>query len=521
MSKSILSSLLASVVACGCALPAPDGVPAVLQIDGDAPAVTSPQNREQDPASRGAPVEASAKRGGSQERDKPERDKPEREKPAREKYVDPQSPKAMLEIWNDPKFQRRFAESFLAESEIEPRATVIEAEALQEVMELIGADRIDEAMATLRELRGEANSALFDYQLANLHFQRDELSQAAEAYRVAVEKFPKFRRAWKNLGIIQVRDSRFVEAMESFGRVIELGGGDAVSYGLLGFACSSSGDDLAAESAYRMANLLDPATLDWQMGLARSFFRQKRFADAAALCGVLIERHPDRADLWLLQGNAYVGMEQPLLAAKNLEFVDQLGKATPDSLNLLGDIYVSLELFGQATDSYVRAMERAPAVAPQRALRAARVLLGRGALDDAQRLVERIAALFPDQLEGTDRKDLLKLRARLAVARGAGEDEAKVLEEIVALDPLDGEALLLLGQHAQRGGDLERAVFWYERAASLEAFEADAKVRHGQVLVARGRYADALPLLRRAQAIKPRDNVAEYLEQVERVAQTR
>ena len=34
--------------------------------------------------------------------------------------------------------------------------------------------------------------------------------------------------------------------------------------------------------------------------------------------------------------------------------------------------------------------------------------------------------------------------------------------------------------------------------------------------VAEGRYQDALPLLRRAQEVKPRDDVARYLEQVER-----
>ncbi len=36
-----------------------------------------------------------------------------------------------------------------------------------------------------------------------------------------------------------------------------------------------------------------------------------------------------------------------------------------------------------------------------------------------------------------------------------------------------------------------------------------------------GRYADALPLLRRVQELKPRDDIARYLEQVERLAKAR
>jgi hypothetical protein len=66
----------------------------------------------------------------------------------------------------------------------------------------------------------------------------------------------------------------------------------------------------------------------------------------------------------------------------------------------------------------------------------------------------------------------------------------------------------------------DRAIFYYERAASLEAFEANAKIRHAQVLVGQSRYAEALPLLRRAQEVRPRDDIARYLEQVERLSRT-
>ena len=58
----------------------------------------------------------------------------------------------------------------------------------------------------------------------------------------------------------------------------------------------------------------------------------------------------------------------------------------------------------------------------------------------------------------------------------------------------------------------------YERAAGLPAFEADAKVCHAQLLVGQGKNAEAVPLLKRAQQLKPRDHVQQYLEQVERSA---
>lgn len=439
-----------------------------------------------------------------------------------EKLVTAPAPAAVeLAIWSDPAFRARFAESLVAETDVEPRTTAAEREVVREALDLVAEDRSAEAVDLLRAQPGEAASAVIDFTLASFLHQRDELDAAATAYRAAVEKFPRFRRAWRNLGILFVRQGEFDSAVDPLRRVVELGGGDGVVYGLLGFACSSVGDELAAESAYRMANLLDPATIDWKLGLARCFVRERRWADAAALCGRLLEQFPERADLWLLQASAFLGMNQPLAAAENHLFVERLGRATPATLETLGDIWVAEGLLEAGADSYMRMIDASPNDALARGLRAARLLVARNGLDEARRVLDRMEPMLGSSASDVERKDVLKLRARLAVATGSGEDEARLLQQIVELDPLDGEALLLLGQHARRSGDPERAIFWFERAAGLESFEADAKVRHAQVLVDLARSSEALPLLRRAQALKPRDNVQEYLEQVERATQAR
>ena len=357
---------------------------------------------------------------------------------------------AELAMWNDPAFKKRFTESYIAETEIEPRVTVVEREVMQEILELISSDKLDEAADELEKNRGEAASAVFDFTLANIYFQQEKLDQAAAIYQVAVEKHLKFRRAWRNLALIYVRQNEFDKALPALTRVVELGGGDSLMYGLLGFAYSSVENNLSAESAYRMAILLDPVTMDWKMGLARSFFKQERYADAVALCRQLIADEPDRVDLWLLQANAYIGLNKPMRAAENYEIVDRLGQSTVDSLNMLGDIYINEGLFELAVKSYTRAMEKDPKGKSDRAIRAAKVLTAQGALRETRQIIERIEALVGDQLETDDRKDLLKLRARIAVAEGTGDEEARVLEQIVELDPLDGEALILLGQHSNR-----------------------------------------------------------------------
>jgi tetratricopeptide (TPR) repeat protein len=426
-----------------------------------------------------------------------------------------------LAIWSDPRFKRHFVESYQSETEVEPTVTVVERDVMQDVLDFMSSDQQERAVALLEKSRGRAGSAVFDFTLANIYFQQESLEEASEAYQVAVDKFPKFRRAWKNLGLIHVRQEDWEKAAKAFTRVVELGGSDAITFGLLGYSYSNMEKDLEAEAAYRMAILLDPVTMDWKMGLARSLFKLKRYADAVALCDSLIGDHPDRPELWLLQANAFIGLGQPLRAAENYELVDRLGGSTPQTLNMLGDIYINEEIYEMALDSYVRAMEMNPEGSPDRALRAAQVFIARGALDETRTLVDRIESVYATALSDDDRVAVLKLRARLAVAEGAGEEEVKVLEQIVELDPLDGEALLLLGRHSDRNGDSEQAIFYYERAASLEAFEADAKVAHAQLLVRQGKYRDAIPMLERAQMLEPRENVQEYLEQVERAAKSR
>lgn len=429
--------------------------------------------------------------------------------------ADPQQ----LAIWGDPGWRRRLAESYLGETEIEPRLDDDERDDLRAVFELIAAGRKDAAGSRLDALRAPPqHNAAYDFTRATLHFEQDQLAEAAAGYLAAIAAWPRFRRAWRNLGTIHVRRGEHAKAATALARVVELGGGDGTTFGLLGFATLATGDPVAAESAYRMAVMLDPRSIDWRLGLARSLFQQRRFADAAALLQPLLETWPERADLWLLQANAFAGLDQPLRAAENLEIVDRLGQSTAESLALLGDIYVNGDLADLAVGAYERGLPLSPPLRSERALRAARALAGRGEPAAAQRLLAAVERHRGGELTAAEQKDVKKLRARLLSAAGAGAEEAQILGEVVASDPLDGEALLLLGQYHQRAGDVEQAVFWYERAAALVAHEADAKLLHARLLVGQRRYGEALPLLRRAQALQPRDNLQQFLDQVERAA---
>jgi tetratricopeptide (TPR) repeat protein len=432
------------------------------------------------------------------------------------------------EILNDPAFRERFANSYLAETEIEPTITTVEREALLPILDLIANEQLDEAALQLEVNRTPTSSAVFDFLLANVRLQQDKLAPAAQAYQAAVAKHKKFRRAWQGLGQINFREGNSEQALVCFTKVLELGGGDALTYGILGLCHSRLGNDLSAESAFRQASLLDPDSDDWRLGMAESFLKQGRYAEAIALFDKLIAKEPNNARYWLAQGEAYARTKQPMKAAENFEIVDRLGASSFDSLNNLGDIYANAELYDLAVGAYIRAMDLSPEGGAKRAIRAAKYIGGRGALDETAALVTAIEATHGDSLETESRTDLLHLQARVAVANGATDEQAVILRKIVEVDPLDGEALMLLGLHEHSQSSKpglsptevnerrNKAILRFQQAAGIERFEADAKVRWAQVLSDMKKYAAAIPLLERAQSLKPRDNVQKFLNDLKR-----
>ncbi len=440
-------------------------------------------------------------------------------------------------IWNDPIFKKQFIGGYGMNAAIEPRIMKKEVAILEKVRPLM-ADNLSGAQAALQAEMKPDCSAILDFTLGGIYFQQDQLEQALACYNKAVEKFPTFRRAYRNIGLITVRRLEFDAAISAFNRMIELGGADAYSYGLLAFAHSSKQDFQPAEAAYRNALLLQPSNTEWRLGLTRCVFKEGKYEDAVALLDVLITQFPEKAEFWLLQSYAYLGMKQPTKAAINLESLDVLGASTLDSLYTLGDIYMSEALPQLALGAYTRAVALTSKQPLARSMHAAEVLASRGAGVEARTLVTLIRSTWSSGSAGSgavdgatdgaitlsddDTKKLLKLDARLSMAQGGGDaSTALVLEEILQLDPLDGEALMLLGQHYARQNQPDRAMLAYERAAGIEQFAPNAKVRQAQILVSQSRFTDAIALLRQSQDLKPREDVARYLEQIERLAKSR
>ncbi len=396
----------------------------------------------------------------------------------------------------------------------EPTVSSQEAKLLRQV-----ADSADTNPAAAVELLTSKitpkSSAALDFALGNLEFQQGKLEKAEEAYRATLEKLPAFVRARMHLAQVLIRREKSGQVTEVLRPVLMRGQADAETFTLLGYAFLLQGRSLPAETAYRQALLLKPDDVNISLGLGKCLLEQERYPEAIRLLEDLVACEPQRPELWLLLANTHLALEKSSQAIVKLECARRLGIASSEALATLGDLYLNDRQAAEALAAYKDAFagEEPPL---ERLLRSAEgfIMLRMPAEADTLlwRARKRASSLSPDQ-----HRKLLWLEAQQAYLGGDRKAALMAYERLLEETPLDGDALIALGDLYREADELEEAIIVYERAARISGKEAQALVRQAQVEVERERYARAGTLLEAAQAIDPRPNVARYLKQVRRL----
>ena len=424
----------------------------------------------------------------------------------------------MAQFWSSPEFVNRFMGLYGFNADIEPKMNTLENAYYLETLSPLLASDPEEAAQALRGYITKDSSALFDFLLGTYYFQKSDLTNAVSQYQAALAKFPDFRRAHQSLGFSLVRLQRYPEGAAALTRTIELGGADSNVYGLLGFCHLNMENYISAEAAYKNGMMLDPGNKDWMMGIVRCWIATEHFRPALRMMDEMLAMDPAQESLWALQAGIYLQMNQPDRAVVSLELLRKLGKADIKSLALLGDIHMMQDFPTLALPVYEEVLRRDGVADLARTLRAADILVNRGAHEEARALFARVRGLGLDNLAQEDQIKLLKMESQVAMATDQGEDAIKVLEEIILKDPLDGEALLMAGSYYGGVNELDKAFHRFDLAAKIPQFEAEAYLKQAQLLVRDQKYQQAVELLEKAQRLKPRDNVQSYLDKVKEAA---
>ena len=420
--------------------------------------------------------------------------------------------------WTDQAFVEAFIESYEPLKEVEPQFDdKDEIEQVREMRDLFQVNPLA-AAERLKEEVDDNSSAPYLFLIGTLYLTAQQNDAAKEYYNKALEKYPNYRRAHKNLALVYLQDQELDKALKHLSRTIELGEKDGRQYGLLGYIYLSEGNYFAAENAYRDAILQEPDVVDWKLGLVQALLGMGKFVDANALIEGLIAEDPNNATFWLLQVNAYLGMDKPDRAIANLEMLRRMQQLKPASLKLLADIYMNEQMRGLALARYndLMAVDSDVRYLPTM-INIGELLVYTQDYERAKQLLSKIESSYAGA-DQDEEIDILNLRAKVARATGDEALAQDTLEEIINKDPLNGDALIEMAGIKQSKGNFEEAVFLYEQAAKIEDYEYKALVAHAQLLVKEREYKDAIPLLQRALTIKEDPRISRFLDEVKRAA---
>ncbi len=417
------------------------------------------------------------------------------------------------------RFQRYFSESYIALKEREPEMDELELTLIQKIGPMVEED--PEFATTMLEgmlQGGDQVSATFDYLLANLYFNGDSIENAENRYLQAIDKYPSYRRAWKNLGVLRLRDGRYKEALEALIKTIELGDTGADIYGMVAFCHLQEGDYLSSELAYNMAALQEPRNLDWLEGRVQALIDMEQFEKLLPLMKELLRRQPRDPKYRILMANTYIGLRKPMMAARSLELAHLLGGERPESLLQLANLYSSDGVFDLAVKNYIKVIENSERLRPRPLLTAVKYIMENGELSLAKDLLQHLDISQEGWLAGEVSQYNLLL-ANVALRENEFDKAKEILTAALESDPLNGELLIQMGLFYSDSQDLARAIYYFDNAIGIPEFEYRGLVLKSRALLDEGRFDEALSLLERANAIDPSDYLRQLIGRVKDAAE--
>lgn len=422
-------------------------------------------------------------------------------------------------FWSQTHIREAYIGNYELNVKTEPKLTEAEQEVFREILEVMKTDKATALQMMLSNITTESSGAL-EFIAGSLYGERGDIDNAMVYFKKAIDKYPGFLRARKNLAIMLVQKAEFVEAIPHFVRAIDLGARDSVTFGLLGLCYVNGSQFISAETAYREAILLNSETKDWQLGLAKALLNQKKYQEAIAVLEEILLKEPENELIWISQANAYLGIDDAETAVAIQEIVDRLGKSTADSLEFMGNIYMSRNLTDLALKYYRKSIAKDPKRSVKTHVDTADILVGRGAFEEARVLIADIREAYSERVDKVQDTRLLRMESHIAMNDGKTDVFIPILEKLIQNDPLDGDSLMMLADHYTSQDTIEgyaRADLFYERVVKIEDVEVKGLIAWARSYVAREQYGKAIPHLERANTLDPRDFIGRYLEQVRKV----
>ena len=422
--------------------------------------------------------------------------------------------------WKDAAFLKSFNGSYRINARIEPTVSTAERGLLVSIQSQMALGNRKSALAKLTGSSLIKTSAAIAFNAGNIQFELGDLKSAITYYERAVEIFPSFRRAHRNLGFAHARNDDWEKAMLSLEEAIKLGVQDGATYGQLGYGRMQKQQYASALQAYRLAQLTQPESTDWKAGVAQCLQHLQRNEEALALIDEVIKARPKEISYYLLQSSIQISMDRIDAAMANLELVRRMGKLDAENHLLLANLHLrsgSSKLARPVMMAAIAKEEKPPHSS------ALNMLSFTAQLQDwklAREFADAIAKVWPESKDAKLVAQQKRLGALIDIKSGENPKAgAEVLEGLIKSDPLDAPALILLAGYRATEKRFQEAVMLLQQAARVEGSEYDARLELAKIHVSSARYEDALEQLDLVLKISSTKEVQTYRDAIANLAE--
>lgn len=419
------------------------------------------------------------------------------------------------DYWKDEAFLKSFNGSYRVNARIEPTVNSTERGLLVSIQKLMADGKRKQALEQLKANPFIKTSAAVAFNAGNIQFELGDLKEAAEYYRRALDIFPSFRRAHRNLGFVYARESEWDKALESLSEAVRLGDQDGATYGQIGYARMQKEQYASALQAFRLAQITQPDNVDWKAGVASCLQHLERNEEAVVLLDEVIRVRPEEISYYILQASVMMSLGRNDDAITNLDLVRRLEKLDAGNHLLLANLHLRAGSVRLARPVMLAALQMEEKPAPAAALNTLEFLTQMQKWTLAEEFVETLAKVYTDELSKILERKKRRLSALISIESGKNPKAgAQVLEQLVKEDPLDADSLVLLGRYRMGEKRNEEAEMLFQQAKKIQGNQYAAAMELAKLYVSLTRYSDAVEQLNQALKIRSSQEVEDYRDAV-------